>query len=156
MPQPSSAQPNSAATRTVRFSTVNSIKYIDRPTSEEVLDMWYSEDELGRFLRNLIRNVHQCTRLMISNMEQGTYLSGEERCKFIGLEHLLSRDLKEKMQSLVQIKRRHLFLVMIEQARQKYFQDPSADKLKDVSMMSSKPARKQAVQRGLVSVPALS
>ena len=134
MTQPSPTQPNRAATRTVRFSTVNSIEDIARPTSEEILEAWYSHDELNHFLCNLVCDARQCSRLMISIMEQSANLLEDDRCKFIGLEHLLSLDLKKKMQSLTRIKNRHLFLVMLEQARQKYFREPDFDKLKDVSM----------------------
>lgn len=149
-------QATSASTKTVRFSSNDEIMTVDRLTSNDAQKMWYNREDLHRSTRIFARDVNFCSMLVVARSNQGKCLTEEERTVCVGLEHLLAADVRQHMLHVNDLKKRHLCVVLIEQARQKYFQDHSTEELGRVSRDSSIHERERSYARALMIMPNLS
>jgi hypothetical protein len=76
---------------------------------------WYSNDEVNCFDQAFVRDAGQYSRLLISKGEKGIGLTEEESDECLGLEHLLSKNVKRNLLHAVQKKKCHAFFVLLEQ-----------------------------------------
>jgi hypothetical protein len=150
------SNPSSAVMKTVRFSFNDDIKTFERLTSEEAREAWYNREDLHRSSRILARDVNLCSRLVVARRNQGQDLTEKERTVCVGLEHLLAADVRQHMHLVNDLKKRHLCIVLIEQARQKYFQDYSTEELGRVSKNNSIHERVRSHARALMIMPTMS
>ncbi|KAL3788266.1 hypothetical protein HJC23_011898 [Cyclotella cryptica] len=149
------AMQNSGA-KTVRFSDTAEIRHVSYPTAEEKQERWYYLEDVCKFKMILAHDIHRSSRMLISRSEQGVGISEDERDMCIGIEHLLSRDVKGRILALSTMRKNHLYIVLIEQARQKHFQMNSVDEMERVSTTSSHIARQRSHKIAILSMPALS
>eukprot|EP00804_Cyclotella_cryptica_P016138 CCRYP_004243-RA/>CCRYP_004243-RA protein AED:0.01 eAED:0.01 QI:175/1/1/1/0/0/2/170/165 len=147
---------HSAGKKTVRFSAMSELRHVSYPTAEEKQERWYDLEDVRKSQIILARDILRCSRMLISKSERGIGITEEERDQCVGIEHLLSRDTKQKMLGYIAMKKRHLYAVLIEQARQKHFQINSVEELERVATMSSHSARQRSHAIACLLMPALS
>ncbi len=142
--------------KSVRFSPMSEVRYVPRPTVEVKQERWYSIEDVSKFRMILGHDIDQCSRMLILKSEQGLGISEDERDMCVGIEHFLSCNVKEKILMCIAAKKRHLYVVLMEQARQKHFHVDSVEELGRVSMRSSHRARQRSYMIASLSIPALS
>jgi hypothetical protein len=147
---------HSADTKTVRFAAMSEVRRVSYPTAEAKQERWYNLEDLCKFRTILAHDIHRCSRMLISKSEQGLGMSEDERDQCVGIEHFLSCDAKQKIVELAAVKKRHLYVVLMEQARQKHFHIDCVEELERVSKMSSHRSRQRSFIMASLSIPALS
>ena len=147
---------HSAGTKTVRFAATSEVRHVSYPTAEAKQERWYDLEDLCKFRTILACDIHRCSRMLISKSEQCLGISEDESDKSIGIEQFLSCDAKRKIVELSTLKKCHLYVVLMEQARQKHFQIDCVEELERVSERSSHRARQRSIMMASLSTPTLS
>lgn len=112
---PSNDRPNSADSKSVRFSPILSIRYIKYPFMAENEALSYSSDDYERFSRVLIRDAIKCSqRLESANISgfQDRKTSERHIIRCVGLDHLISRNVSERYNELREARKAHSRLVL--------------------------------------------
>lgn len=128
----------------VSFSPTKDMKIIANPTEAEKQELWHGSDDVDRSKLNLAREVHLCTRMVKTKMQQGLLLSEDDRCRCLGVEHLLSDNLSANILRLSATTRNHVYAVLIEQARQRHLRTASVGELQRISSLSSQESRQRS------------
>ena len=134
--------------RRVTFANKSQGRYIKYPSSQEIRALWYTEDEIKAFRRQMLRDAVKCSIKMadcFSNAPQN--LASQD---YVGLEHLISRDVGERYQSLKVARREHAGIVLAEQKSQRRQRRNSIEDLARVSGMSSYWSRERSRKVGIL------
>eukprot|EP00804_Cyclotella_cryptica_P005150 CCRYP_018673-RA/>CCRYP_018673-RA protein AED:0.44 eAED:0.64 QI:0/0/0/0.5/1/1/4/0/733 len=126
-PEPTALK--SSGPKAVRFSSTCEVKHVSNPSADAISERWYSKEDLGTFMKIAAHQAYRCSKMLIFKSKQGLVITEEERELCVGIEHLLSSDAKKNVLALSAMRKRHLYTVLVEQARQKHFQDSSVKEL---------------------------
>jgi hypothetical protein len=139
---------SSGQIRSVHFSFELTVWHqIERPNAAEAAERWYSEQDTQRFLREMIIDAVKCSReLVLMHQSQGSQLQlpNDFAVRCVGLESLLSPDVRKRCEDKNNAKRFHASTVLAEQARQMTCLIDSPSELALVSHTSSIDSRKKA------------
>ena len=128
--------------RRVTFATKSQGLYIRYPSAREIRARWYTEDEQKTFRRKMLRDAVKSSLRMedcFSNAPQDLAFQD-----YVGLDHLISRDVGERYQALKAARKEHAKIVLAEQKAQRLQGKNSVEDLARVSGMSSYWSRERA------------
>ena len=136
------------SSKSVRFATHYEGVYVDYP-SEEVSKRWYSEKEMKHFKHRIGQDSMLCSKVIMDIRDGAVTVEDEVASKkflvnCVGLEHLISRDVPKRYNSIKKGRKEHSRLVLGEQKRQKNTCDVSSVMLAHVSKRSSEPSYMRA------------
>ena len=112
---PSSGRSNTASSKSVRFSPTIKVRYTRYPSEAENEAKSYSSDDYRRFKRVLVRDALKCSRRLESANKSGfqdRQTSEEHIIRCVGLDHLVSRNVSERYNSIREARRAHSRLVL--------------------------------------------
>eukprot|EP00804_Cyclotella_cryptica_P016048 CCRYP_004184-RA/>CCRYP_004184-RA protein AED:0.42 eAED:0.42 QI:0/-1/0/1/-1/1/1/0/169 len=153
-PEPTALK--SSSPKAVRFSSTCEVKHVSNPSVDAISERWYSKEDLGTFMKIAAHQAYRCSKMLTFKSKQGLVITEEERELCVGIEHLLSSDAKKNVLALSAMRKRHLYTVLVEQARQKHFQNSSVKELGRVSEQSSQSQRQRAHRIAVLLMPSLS
>lgn len=115
--------PASAPKRSVRFSQMSSLAFIEKP-SKDIIDVkWYSKADRAHFKQTLKLDVMRMQRILATVPKE--FITEDVLITCVGMEHLMSQELTFRT---LQRRSEHRGAVMGEQDRQEflYLQDDEA------------------------------
>ena len=130
----------------VRFSNNDQLYYVT--TVQETQDKWYSEEDYSRFTLAMIREAIICSRKLMKHLNspnQDITYDG-----FVGLEALISNDVRGRYELLKAMRQRHCNRVIDEHHRQLRNKSNDTDALVRASRASSQSARESARKIGVL------
>ena len=134
---PSSLGKRSKPDKSISFSYKSEGRYIPYPTAQENRAKWYSwQDEKG-FKKAVIQDAIVVSLKIMTEAED---LSAQQDIvfqDFVGLDHLISRNVLQRYQVRKVAYRNHVRLVLEEQSLQRRQQRLSEEDLSQVARMSS-------------------
>ena len=125
--------------KSIQFSTLSELAFIDRPSKEEKYVKWYSEEEQIHFKRKLRIDIHRTTRMMESI--PASNITKDMLIETIGIEHFLSR---EYIRHVVEKRRSHAAAIFAKQSLQRAEGCQNELELALVSKRNSQWARERA------------
>lgn len=134
--------------RTVTFSPNSQGRYIRYPSQSEISRRWYTESDQRRFRHQMIADAVECSSKMAD-----CFTSAPQELAFqdfVGLDHLISRDVEQRYMLLRAARKKHARIVLAEQARQRREHRFSVDDLARVACASSQWARERARKVGIL------
>lgn len=136
-----------AEEKSVSFSTHSDGLYIKYPSKHERSLRWYTSEDEQRFRHQMIRDA------VDASMKMADCLSNAHRDRFqdyVGLEHLISRDVEERYIAMWIARKRHTKIVLAEQRAQRRHRRVSVEDLAEVSSISSQLERERARKVGIL------
>ena len=132
--------------KSVTFSEYSEMTLIQFPTERENHAKWYTDENMRRFRRVMLREAEMQSNEYLKAKEENPdkALSKEELIKYIGLVHLLSDDVIQRSQEVTLARKLHAYTVLKEQKTQRKHGASCKLKLARVSSMSSLDARERA------------
>eukprot|EP00956_Cyclotella_meneghiniana_P030167 scaffold75189_cov121-Cyclotella_meneghiniana.AAC.2 len=122
--------------KSVSFSRKSEGRYIRYPTASENQAKWYSWQDEQRFKRAVIHDAIVVSLKIMA--DDSISIQGQLVLQdFVGLDHLISRDVLKRYQVRKLANREHVRLVLEEQSFQRHQQRISAEDLSQVASMSS-------------------
>ena len=138
---------SSTAAKTVRFSSVAQVRYIQYPSEEDIDKLWYTKEDREHFKTNMMRDAIKCSKMLDVHFKQ----SGQSKqysevlsCHCVGLEHLISNDVSKRCKAVQTARKEHVRKVMDEVDRQRSCGHSSPANLARVSSESSRIARRRS------------
>jgi hypothetical protein len=130
--------------KTVDFSSVVIFHSI-RPIEDDIAQIWYNQEDKVRFTHNVARDAAISIRMMsrkivLLNSDVDEPISEEELAECVGLENILSGN----MRHIMEMKRRHAWVVFREQALQRVANARSEERLADLASASSRWSRERS------------
>eukprot|EP00956_Cyclotella_meneghiniana_P004990 scaffold6167_cov44-Cyclotella_meneghiniana.AAC.6 len=150
---PFSGSPSPTGTR-VTFSDRSEGVYIPYPSAEENKMKWFALSDQTNWASQVLRDAVECSMLLFDG-NIPTHIQRALLVRCIGLEHIISRDVFQRLRVSMEKKRAHVQSVLDEQRRQRLRGVSSSDCLALVSMRSSKGSRSRArkVAMTIASIP---
>jgi dihydrofolate reductase len=137
-----------AEEKSVSFSTHSDGLYIKYPSKHERSLRWYTSEDEQRFRHQMIRDA------VVASMKMADCLSNTHQDRgfqdFVGLEHLISRDVEERSIAMRIARKRHTKIVLAEQRAQRRHRRVSVEDLAEVSSISSQLERERARKVGIL------
>jgi hypothetical protein len=141
------ATTSGSAVKSVRFDPHIEGRFIEYPSSREKIKMWYSDEDYLLFKRKMGRDAAICSSLFADLAENGNKDNRTVEMLLIhciGVNHLISRDVSQRVQDIRAIRKNHALVVLKEQYRQVLSSVPSVETLAAASAESSKACRNKA------------
>ena len=136
--------------KTVRFYPKCDGLFIRYPSAEEKKERWYSKEEETQMKSDRMRDAVACSHLLYGGSVGRECRDMINKKDFLicctGLDRLMSDDIPQRLDSIVQERKDHVDTVLDEQERQSQRNAQSIVDLARVSKMSSKVSRKRACQ----------
>jgi hypothetical protein len=128
------------------FSQHSEMTLMQYPTERENHVKWYTEENMNRFRRNVLRDARRQSSEFMKAKEKNPYapLPKEELVKYVGLVHLLSDDVIQRSKEAKQARKLHAYNVLKEQYKQRKCRASCYMELARVSALSSLGARERA------------
>ena len=150
-------QPSRSLSRSTRvtFSERSEGVYIlPYPSAEENNERWFALGDQTNWARQVLRDAVECSMLLFDG-NIPTHVQRTLLVRCIGLEHIISRDVFQRLRVSMEEKRAHVQSVLQEQHRQRLRGVSSSERLALVSMRSSKSSRSRArkVAMAIASIP---
>lgn len=137
----------SGSTKSVRFDPHIEGRFIEYPSSREKIKMWYSDEDYLLFKRKMARDAAICSSLLADLAENGNNDNRTVEMLLIhciGVNHIISRDVSQRVQDIRAIRQNHALVVLEEQNRQVLSSVHSVETLAAASAESSKACRNKA------------
>ena len=132
---PSSLGKRSKPDKSISFSYKSEGRYIPYPTAQENRAKWYSWQDEKRFKKAVIQDaIVASLKIMTEDLSSQEELVHQD---FVGLDHLISRNVLQRYQARRTAYRKHVRLVLEEQSLQRRQQRLSEEDLSQVARMSS-------------------
>ena len=132
---PSSLGKRSKPDKSISFSYKSEGRYIPYPTAQENRAKWYSCQDEKRFKKAVIQDaIVASLKIMTEDLSSQEELVLQD---FVGLDHLISRNVLQRYQARRTAYRKHVRLVLEEQSLQRRQQRLSEEDLSQVARMSS-------------------
>ena len=112
---PSSGRSSSASSKSVRFSPKVQVRYTKYPSKAENEAKSYSSDDYDRFQAVLVRDAMRCSRRLASANRSGLQdrkTSEEHIIRCVGLDHLVSRNVRKRYYVIREARKAHVRLVL--------------------------------------------
>eukprot|EP00804_Cyclotella_cryptica_P020012 CCRYP_007901-RA/>CCRYP_007901-RA protein AED:0.12 eAED:0.12 QI:0/-1/0/1/-1/1/1/0/163 len=138
---------SSQLAKTVHFSTAGQVVTFEsiRPTEEDMKEKWYNQEDKVSFIHNVGRDAADCIRMMarkaaLLNSGAQEPISEEELAQCVGFENLLTHGVR----GIMEMKKRHAWVVLREQALQRSANAQSEERLAHLASASSQWSREQS------------
>ena len=143
---PSSRHSTATAVKTVRFSKLSQGKRIPYPSKSDNEKKSYNSEDYAHFQQVMLRVVARCSARLLAakGTPQDRHTSEKHIIRCVGLDHLISRDVRERYQSIKDARKAHVQLVLAEQRWQRRSGVYSVGCIARVSMADSEAARTRA------------
>jgi hypothetical protein len=132
--------------KSVSFSIYSELRFVPRPSRQEITTRWYSKEDQKGFQDQTIYEAMQFSLMLARNpIRKGQDEKNRRIARgCIGLEHLISTDVIQHIKSSKKAKKQHALTVLAEQDRQRKCNAGSHVNLARVSHTSSKSARERS------------
>ena len=112
---PSNARSSSTSSKSVRFSPIVQGYYIRYPSKKDNEAKSYSSEDYDRFQQTLVRDAMKCSRKLAAANAKGLQdmdTSEDHIIRCVGLDHLVSRDVKKRYRIVQEARTAHVHLVL--------------------------------------------
>jgi hypothetical protein len=134
--------------KSVSFSAHSEGRYIKYPSEYERSVRWYTSEDQRRFRHQVIPDAVEASRNMANCLSNAP---GElDFQDYVGLDHLISRDVDERYIALQMARKKHAKIVLAEQRAQRRYRRASVEDLAAVSSRSSQLAKERARKVGIL------
>ena len=106
--------------------------------------MWYSEEEEAEFKRRMMRDVMRCSIKFLDHTNGQRNLTKKDHIRSVGLDHLISRNVRERYEAVLAGRRHHSAFVRNGQRLQRSNGVTSPEFLASLSRANSLRARERA------------
>ena len=136
-----------AEEKSVSFSTHSDGLYIKYPSKYERSLRWYTTKDEQRFRHQMIQDAVVASRKMADCLNN----TGDQAFQdYVGLEHLISRDVEERYIAMQLARKKHAKIVLAEQRAQRRHRRVSVEDLAEVSRRSSQLERERVRKVGIL------
>lgn len=116
-----------------------------RSAEDDIAQIWYNQEDKVRFTHNVARDAAVCIRMMsrkmaLLNSDVDEPITAEELAECVGLENLLCGN----MRHIMEMKSRHIWVVLREQALQRVANAQSEERLAHLASASSSWSRERS------------
>lgn len=147
-----------SATKTVRFAQKSQGRYINYPTRRENEAKWYSKADYDCFQHVMFRDVVKSSIMLAAfntTAPRDEKTSEKHIIRCVGLDHLISRDVKERYHAIKEARKKHARVVLREQKWQMRNNIESPMNLARVSSEDSRAARERSYKVAVLSASVL-
>ena len=139
----------STAVKSVRFSSLSQLQYIEYPSKKDKHAKWFSKEDRERFQRVMVKYAMICSNVLAAaNKVQDPVISRDILICCVGLDHLISSDIPRRYQDITATRKEHSRTVLEEQDRQNKNEINCPEDLARVSKASSDWSRVQSHKIG--------
>jgi hypothetical protein len=133
--------------KTVSFSIHSEGRYIKYPSEHERSLRWYTSKNQRRFRHQMIQDAVVASKKMADCLNN----TGDQAFQdYVGLEHLISRDVEERYIAMRLARKKHAKIVLAEQRAQRRHRRVSVEDLAEVSRRSSQLERERVRKVGIL------